>query len=654
MASRTYNWIGTLGGDWATALDWSSDAVPNTGSISATITTPGSYAVSIASSEKYSINALTLAVGPTLEIAGGLTLGGTLAGRGTVDISKGGTLALTGTVAAAFNNDGLISDTSGLLVLGGALAGSGAIEIASGGTVDVLGATAERVVFGGPNGILTLATPSGFQGTISGFEQTDTIDLVGVIANSVALSGNIITLLENGATVDTLTLASHYQGASFSLATSGATTMVFESGINYAVEGPVWASPTITWSFATSNFASDAAIGTFTNQITQSADEAVVEQALSDWAAVTGLTFEQVADSATTDIRIGWGSFSGSEIGETDYGYSGKYFSADTLVRLEDPALDSLSLVGGTLMYSGSETSLLQLALHEIGHALGLAHTSDSHAIMYPVSTQNNRVLDASDIAGIQALYAGDLACFAAGTAIATPSGEVPVERLQAGDWVLTDAAAARRIIWTGHRSVDCARQRNPSDVWPVCVRAHAFGPGQPHMDLFLSPDHAVFSDAWLIPVKHLIDGDSVTQVPTRQVTYWHVELETHDVLRAAGLPVESYLDTDNRHQFHKAGPSRRLTWADACWPLCVTGPPVARLRRRLALRRRLIAADGYDLPAASAEPPHFRYLLPKQTREINLIRPERVRGLLIDGRLTEVRPRVPASGVRVVELLAA
>jgi hypothetical protein len=40
--------------------------------------------------------------------------------------------------------------------------------------------------------------------------------------------------------------------------------------------------------------------------------------------------------------------------------------------------------------------------------------------------------------------------------------------------------------------------------------------------------------------------------VPERveEVTYYHVELATHDVILADGLPCESYLDTGNRAAF--------------------------------------------------------------------------------------------------------
>jgi hypothetical protein len=71
-----------------------------------------------------------------------------------------------------------------------------------------------------------------------------------------------------------------------------------------------------------------------------------------------------------------------------------------------------------------------------------------------------------------------------------------------------------------------------------------------PHTDLFLSPDHAVHVGSVLVPVRYLINGATIVQVPTDRVDYFHIELPRHEVLLAEGLPVESYLDTGNRGGF--------------------------------------------------------------------------------------------------------
>jgi hypothetical protein len=124
--------------------------------------------------------------------------------------------------------------------------------------------------------------------------------------------------------------------------------------------------------------------------------------------------------------------------------------------------------------------------------------------------------------------------CLRAGTRILTQRGDVPLEGLFVGERVHTvlDGAAAP-IAWIGHRDVDCVGHPKPRQVWPVRVAAGAFGPGRPHTDLFLSPDHAVYLNEVLIPVRHLINASTITQVLVDQVTYCHIELSRHDVVLA-------------------------------------------------------------------------------------------------------------------------
>ncbi|GGJ07411.1 Hint domain-containing protein [Neoroseomonas lacus] len=66
--------------------------------------------------------------------------------------------------------------------------------------------------------------------------------------------------------------------------------------------------------------------------------------------------------------------------------------------------------------------------------------------------------------------------CFAQGTMILTPSGEVPVETLRAGDLVVVPFAAPRvqALRWVGHRCINVAHARHRSAVAPVMVRAAA------------------------------------------------------------------------------------------------------------------------------------------------------------------------------------
>jgi T5SS/PEP-CTERM-associated repeat protein len=184
------------------------------------------------------------------------------------------------------------------------------------------------------------------------------------------------------------------------------------------------------------------------------------------------------------------------------------------------------------------------------------------------------------------------VACFAAGTRIATGRGDVPVEALTVGDLVRVGrrGGGVRPVVWLGHRRVDCRLHPRPDSVWPVRVAAGAFGAGRPVRALVLSPDHAVFTGGVLIPVRYLVNGTTIVQEQWDRATYWHVELDRHDVLLAEGLPCESFLDTGQRAAFANGGTvanlhpdfSRRVWEADGCAPLVVAGPRLERVRAKL------------------------------------------------------------------------
>jgi hypothetical protein len=189
--------------------------------------------------------------------------------------------------------------------------------------------------------------------------------------------------------------------------------------------------------------------------------------------------------------------------------------------------------------------------------------------------------------------------CFATGTRIATPQGEVAVETLRPGNEVLTVMGEALPIIWVGQRLIDCASHPEPERVRPICIQAHAFAQGAPHRDLLLSPDHAILAQGVLIPAKQLVNGTTIRQLDSLTVTYHHIELPRHAVIISEGLPTESYLDTGDRtslgigqavprerHALGLQGPEAQLIRdALACAPIRIVGPEVEQVRRRLGTR---------------------------------------------------------------------
>lgn len=227
--------------------------------------------------------------------------------------------------------------------------------------------------------------------------------------------------------------------------------------------------------------------------------------------------------------------------------------------------------------------------------------------------------------------------CFTAGTQIATPHGEVAVEDLNIGSLVtVLMKTGSAPVVWIGRRHIACSRHSRPEKIWPIRVKAGAFGPAIPRRDLFLSPDHAVYVGQMLVPIKYLVNGTTIAQVRTETVCYYHLELPWHDIVLAEGLSAESYLDTGNRANFENAGEATRLfpdfangapdtshQWeAFGCAPLVVSGTKLEAVRRDLRDRPpedmqppsraetdapRHAAARRSDSPPANRGGPAFR-----------------------------------------------
>jgi hypothetical protein len=186
--------------------------------------------------------------------------------------------------------------------------------------------------------------------------------------------------------------------------------------------------------------------------------------------------------------------------------------------------------------------------------------------------------------------------CYAEGTRILTPGGEVPIEDLREGDLVVTvmDGATAP-VRWKGWRRVQPMRHRRPEAVQPVRIRAGAFGSGRPHADLLVSPDHAIYVDGVLVPARLLLNGVTIVQADVTEITYFHLELPEHAVILAQGLACESYLNTGDRSAFANGGGAVALhpdfngaRWEGlACAELVLTGERLSRIRADLAARAR-------------------------------------------------------------------
>jgi Hint domain len=142
--------------------------------------------------------------------------------------------------------------------------------------------------------------------------------------------------------------------------------------------------------------------------------------------------------------------------------------------------------------------------------------------------------------------------CFLKGTKVSTPSGDRLVQDLQIGDEVQT-LTGRKTIKWIGYNKFTKEEGRAWQDsVMPIRVARFAIDDHTPHRDLYLSPGHCIFFNESLIPVMYLINEASIAQgMPSDMsaIEYFHVELDTHEVIYAEGALVESF-DGASRENF--------------------------------------------------------------------------------------------------------
>ena len=172
------------------------------------------------------------------------------------------------------------------------------------------------------------------------------------------------------------------------------------------------------------------------------------------------------------------------------------------------------------------------------------------------VLTMNNITSNTTQFAAFGDVI--EAVCYARGTMIATPDGELPVEKLRPGKQVITlvdGQEVVQTVTWLGHRRISLAAHPRPETAAPIRILRGAFADNMPHRDLVVSPDHAIFVDGKLICARQLVNGTTIRQeLDWTAVDYYHVELNQHAILLAEGLPAESYIDTGNSGFFANSG----------------------------------------------------------------------------------------------------
>ncbi|XP_004689106.1 PREDICTED: neutrophil collagenase [Condylura cristata] len=145
-------------------------------------------------------------------------------------------------------------------------------------------------------------------------------------------------------------------------------------------------------------------ISNYTPQLSKADVEKAIEKAFQAWSGATQLTFTKISQGEA-DIMIAFV--------QRDHGDNSPFDGPNGILA---HAFQPGAGIGGDVHFDAEEIwtktfrnyNLFLVAAHEFGHSLGLSHSSDPGALMYPnyaFSDPSTFVLPQDDINGIQAIY---------------------------------------------------------------------------------------------------------------------------------------------------------------------------------------------------------------------------------------------------------
>jgi hypothetical protein len=142
----------------------------------------------------------------------------------------------------------------------------------------------------------------------------------------------------------------------------------------------------------------------------------IILKAAQSWAAQTNINFAVVGDDGSPagsgSYQQGAGNFGDIRIGGYNFGSNSSWLAS----TFYPPSVNNYSVAGDVAFNTGdgfnigSTYDLFTVAMHEIGHALGLACSSASTSVMYGTYNGAFTALGSDDIAGIRSIYSAGAA----------------------------------------------------------------------------------------------------------------------------------------------------------------------------------------------------------------------------------------------------
>ncbi len=493
----------------------------------------------------------------------------------------------TFTVSSGVTSPGLtINNLDNLVVLSGGTAVGAVINDGGFGALDG-GVAIDTVVSGGA--VLSANSGGVASGTILSAGQQG-VFFSGLALSTVVLSGGVDGVFSGGQAGFSV-IRDHGAeivfaggGAGFGTVSSGGTQTVSSGGFGTAMLIDNGGFEIVV--------AGGIAIG---NTVASGGNEVIFSGGFGGSDIIGSGGFESVSSGGTAlGVTV--------QSGGTQAVFAGGTASATVVSGGGEQVIHNGGTLAGTFLLAGGGIDLPDLPF-AAGEAADMDYTTDVVTITdggiivtgQLAGDYTGEFFHASQDAGTGSIITVDgTPCYCRGTRILTSRGEIEVEDLRVGDHIFTHRGDTRRIRWIGQRGYAGRFAAGNRELLPIRISAGALEDGVPKRDLFVSPMHAMYLDDVLIPASALVNGSSITQVETvDQVEYFHIELDTHDVILAEGAASETFVDDDSRGMFHNAA-EFRILYPDArperprfCAPRVEDGEILETVRRRLTERAK-------------------------------------------------------------------
>lgn len=248
-------------------------------------------------------------------------------------------------------------------------------------------------------------------------------------------------------------------------------------------------------------------------------------------------------------------------------GYNAQYNTSHTAVFNDDDdsvggssdANETVSIDGGASNVTGSSPYKISVNFTDTD---GNSHVEDfnffytSDGGWYFAPQEGSAFTEGATFGNYQSHTVGwdydEVVCFTSGTLIATKQGKVPVEKLVAGDLVLTSSGDYKPLVMNMCRTLSVETLTTNHKMRPIRITAGALGNGLPTRDLLVSRQHRMMVQSKIAErmfgsAEALVSAVKLTMLPgifverdDAPVTYHHLLFDTHEVIFAEDAPSES------------------------------------------------------------------------------------------------------------------